>query len=79
MPKAARSKKNTNGDSATPKKMASVTAMPSVAMSNLTSSMEEQIRQRAYELWEERGRQHGFAEQDWLRAEAEVLGRVRSA
>ncbi len=34
--------------------------------------MEEEIRQRAYELYEERGRQHGFEQEDWARAEAEV-------
>jgi hypothetical protein len=32
------------------------------------------IRRRAYELYEKRGRQVGHAEEDWLRAEAEVLG-----
>lgn len=35
----------------------------------------ERIRQRAYELFEERGRQDGFADQDWYQAEAEVLGK----
>jgi len=35
-------------------------------------SLEEQIRLRAYELYEQRGRQDGFAEQDWLQAEAEL-------
>ena len=32
------------------------------------------IRRRAYELYEKRGREDGHAEEDWLRAEAEVLG-----
>jgi hypothetical protein len=32
------------------------------------------IRRRAYELYEKRGRQDGHAEEDWQRAEAEVLG-----
>ncbi len=36
-------------------------------------NMEETIRARAYELYEERGRQDGFAQDDWLKAEAEVL------
>ncbi|HEV2961368.1 MAG TPA: DUF2934 domain-containing protein [Candidatus Angelobacter sp.] len=35
-------------------------------------SMEEQIRQRAYQLYEERGCQHGFEQEDWARAEAEI-------
>ena len=33
----------------------------------------ERIRIRAYELYEERGRQHGFDRDDWLRAEAEMI------
>ena len=33
----------------------------------------ESIRRRAYELYEQRGRQDGFHEQDWLQAESEIL------
>jgi hypothetical protein len=33
----------------------------------------DRIAQRAYELWEERGRVDGEALGDWLRAEAEVM------
>ena len=36
--------------------------------------VEEQIRQRAYQLYEERGRLDGNAMQDWLTAEEEVTG-----
>ena len=32
------------------------------------------IRARAYELYERRGREPGQDEQDWLRAEQEILG-----
>lgn len=39
--------------------------------------VEEEIRQRAYELYEERGRQHGFHHEDWSRAETEVLSRFQ--
>jgi hypothetical protein len=35
--------------------------------------IEEQIRQRAYVLYEGRGRTEGNALDDWLRAEKEVL------
>lgn len=35
-------------------------------------NVEEVIRARAYELFEQRGRTHGHAHEDWLRAEAEV-------
>jgi Protein of unknown function (DUF2934) len=34
---------------------------------------EERIRVRAYELYEQRGRADGFAEQDWRQAEQEVV------
>jgi hypothetical protein len=39
--------------------------------------VEEEIRIRAYELFEQRGRQEGFHDEDWARAEAEVLARYR--
>ena len=35
--------------------------------------LQERIRARAYELFEQRGRQEGFDQEDWARAEAEVL------
>jgi hypothetical protein len=38
------------------------------------SDIEERIRQRAYELYEQRGRVDGFALDDWLQAETEILG-----
>ncbi len=37
--------------------------------------LEQAIRSRAYELYVQRGRQDGHAQEDWLRAEAEVLSR----
>ena len=40
-----------------------------------SGNLEEQIRQRAYELYELRGREDGFAEEDWARAERELLAR----
>lgn len=39
--------------------------------------VEEYIRQRAYQLYEQRGRTDGFDLDDWFRAEAEVLGRSK--
>lgn len=36
------------------------------------SDLEERIRLRAYELYEERGRRDGHAIEDWLRAEIEL-------
>lgn len=39
------------------------------------SSSDDQVRRRAYELWEQRGRQHGKDADDWFRAESEVRGK----
>ncbi len=36
--------------------------------------LEGEIRQRAYELYEARGREDGHELDDWLQAEAEILG-----
>jgi len=36
------------------------------------------IRRRAYELYEQRGGKHGTPEEDWFRAETELLGRGSS-
>jgi hypothetical protein len=46
-----------------------------------SGNLEEEIRRRAYELYELRGREDGYAEEDWTRAEREVLSRrgLRSA
>jgi Protein of unknown function (DUF2934) len=37
----------------------------------------EQIRFRAYELFEERGRLDGFDQEDWARAETEILAKFQ--
>lgn len=38
-------------------------------------SSQDRIRERAYELYESRGREPGQNEQDWFRAEQEILER----
>jgi Protein of unknown function (DUF2934) len=40
----------------------------------MTATLEQQIRQRAYRLFEERGCEDGYAVEDWLRAEREIRG-----
>lgn len=35
--------------------------------------LQEEIRQHAYQIWEEHGRPEGEALHDWLRAEQEIL------
>jgi len=42
-----------------------------------TAPSQDIIRERAYELYESRGRESGQDEQDWLRAEREILKRER--
>ncbi len=41
---------------------------------DFANDIEERIRQRAYELYEQRGRVDGFALDDWFQAETEILG-----
>jgi hypothetical protein len=40
------------------------------------ANSEEQIRLRAYELYETRGREDGHDLEDWFEAEAEITGRI---
>ena len=40
------------------------------------TSLEEQIRRRAYELYEARGHEDGHDLEDWLQAEAEITSRT---
>jgi len=44
----------------------------------ITTHDEENVRARAYELYEVRGRIDGHAEEDWLEAEGEVAGSKRT-
>ncbi len=39
---------------------------------DVSASREEVIRQRAYEIYEQQGREEGFALNHWLRAESEL-------
>jgi hypothetical protein len=42
-----------------------------------TAPWHDRIRERAYELYESRGRENGKHEQDWLRAEQEIRTQQR--
>ena len=55
----------------------SATISENLPTSSTQASMEEEIRRRAYELYEERGRQHGFEQEDWTRAEAEIRSKYQ--
>ena len=41
----------------------------------LETMVEHEVQKRAYELYEQRGKGTGFALQDWLEAEAQVLAK----
>ncbi len=40
--------------------------------SQQTGDMQQRIQQRAYELYEQRGREDGHHEEDWMQAEQEL-------
>ncbi len=46
---------------------------PAVSASSEPETPEDQIRARAFELYEERGKEEGHDLDDWLRAEAELM------
>ncbi len=52
-------------------------ALPISLSSHLPAATEADIRRRAYELYEARGRAHGFDREDWVQAEAEILARLQ--
>ena len=41
-------------------------------VANPTPGLQEQVRRRAHEVYEQRGREEGHGLDDWLQAEAEV-------
>jgi len=50
-----------------------------LADSKALNDVKEQIARRAYELYEARGREDGYDLQDWLCAEAEIVGHTAKA
>jgi hypothetical protein len=49
------------------------------SVTTISSDLQDQIRTRAYEIYEQRARHDGFAEQDWLEAEAEILAKANAS
>ena len=76
MPRAKNPKtpNSTNKQVITMPEAGSITPVRKAApLSNLAPmELEDQIRRRAYELYEERGRTPGFEREDWFRAEYEI-------
>jgi hypothetical protein len=61
-------------------KSTSPTGIPNQIRTKVTKStpdLQEQIRRRAHELYEQRGRDPGHELDDWLQAESEVSARSK--
>jgi hypothetical protein len=52
------------------------TALPNPAVQSQDTISREEIARLAYSYWESRGFTHGLADEDWIRAEAELLARA---
>jgi len=52
---------------------------PTIDTGLRSPELEEQIRARAYEIYEQRGRGEGHNMDDWLQAEAELTGKSETA
>ena len=82
MAKASNGKNGSSTRTASSKKTTDSTAKRPVAVApaafKADGNVEDRIRQRAYELYEQGGRQQGRDQEHWFRAEAELRGR-RSA
>lgn len=75
-PKRARATSTTSRSKKTP----APETLETTTLPQSLGNVEEVIRFRAYQLFEQRGRYHGFDKEDWLRAEVEVTaGRAQSA
>jgi len=59
--------------------MAHKTKVPSTSHLGSLELTEEIIQMRAYQLFEQRGYEHGHDLEDWLKAEAEVMGKKQNA
>jgi Protein of unknown function (DUF2934) len=54
-------------------KMKRVDQARTIQSTPVAGDLEEQVRERAYQLYQERGEVPGFEVEDWLQAEAEIL------
>ena len=72
-----RATKKASGNGATQPEMTQSSSKPVSSVFN--GDFEEQVRRRAYEIYESQGRPHGRDQEHWQQAEAEVRGRTRTA
>lgn len=49
-----------------------INASPEEVRRKFNTSRDEVVRRRAYEIWEQRAREHGRALEHWLQAEYEL-------
>jgi Protein of unknown function (DUF2934) len=54
-------------------------ALPEARKNVFPINLDEEIRRRAYELWEQRGHEGGHETEHWLLAETEVLSRYSNS
>jgi DUF2934 family protein len=74
--KTPRTPKATNNQVITMPEAGSVSLVRKTSPVNTPpADLEAKIRERAYQLYQERGSTPGFENEDWLRAEREVLAR----
>ena len=82
-----RAKKNGSSSTAKSAPVATPTTTPVIpinaetkksASNPIPTNLEEAIRIRAYELYQERGATPGHEHEDWVIAEREILGRAQS-
>ncbi|HVP28144.1 MAG TPA: DUF2934 domain-containing protein [Myxococcota bacterium] len=52
--------------------------LPASETAGFDVELQEKIRRRAYEIYEERGREEGHELEDWTRAESEIAGQAKS-
>jgi hypothetical protein len=60
-------------------KLSKPTGITMVKPRALPDGVQERIARKAYELWELRGRRHGYAVLDWLDAEMLVRDEIHEA
>jgi hypothetical protein len=76
-PRSPRSNAKKNGGSSEFSSTAAPMTAAEVKKNIVPINLEEEIRRRAYELFEQRGGAPGGEQEDWLRAENEVLARYQ--
>lgn len=73
----ARTTRNNSNPSKTAAAASAITLVPETKRNVTPINVEEEIRRRAYELYEQRGCAPGRDDEDWLMAEREVLARYQ--